>query len=1308
MKVLTSLIMVLACAVAPAYADQSVESASAGSSYVTPDPDAPVQPSPDGKQGSFLYSSGPFKTHFGTGLQGADESWLQSNLLLDSYGFGNQMSLNFRLADHFTVPPGETWNIQGIDFFGYQTGSSTSSTLMSLNLQIWQGTPGAGGTVIWGDTSTNQLGNSWWTGTYRVLDTESGMATDRPIMILGTGANLSLPPGTYWLDWQVDGDPGFSGPWVPPITIMGQTSTGGALQSQDGGSNWAPVADGGTGTPQGLPFDIYGFRSVGNDTCDFAEVITCPPGGGMVQVFGTTYGATYSGQLICNDVSPHYPDVWYRVAGNGGEITATTCSDFDPYTDTQLLVFDGPCTGLGCVTGNDDDCGLMGDALSTVTWQSNLATNYNIMVSASLPGAYGRGSNDNFELMVFCEAVCQTLQTPVITGIGGVGCGGTTTQTSPLLTWANVPNESGFNWEVRDSTGSVIRSGSTGHNVLSADLGTLAPGSYLVRVRAFGDGVTYCESLWSEYCDFTVAPACEPLDTPTISSFGGVECGGATQNTSPALLWTDVADEDGYQYEVRDLFGGLVAGGTRPENITYVTIRDLEPADYIARVQAVGDGMDFCDSEWTSYCSLDIREECEILATSSISSVGDTTCGGSTFETSPQLKWDDIENESGFWWRVIDASGAIAANGTTDQNVTAVQIGPLDIGDYRAEVKATGDGVNYCDGDWSSGCAFEVLGEPGTADFMWWPMTPKRGQKVRFADRATGEPMGWLWEMDDGWTSTNQNPLHAYGSNGAFDVSMMCEYEHGTDTKIWTVSVEGVLRCGDEICEGEETAWSCPEDCGLAPEETGRVGGSDHHPTVPAAVGGVGGSGGTFWMTEGWVYNPGDTPLTYVVEYTPLDSLEVFTVGPFDLEPQNGMYWENIVEELFNVQGNGALWIDSAQPVSFLTRSYNVSSNGKYGQGVPGMGGKLTIARGDGEVYLIGLREDYKFRSNLFFQEVDGEWVTVEIEVFDENGDLLRRQNLDVEAHSNKLRSLRTLGAAGNDSVFVTVRVVGGDGRLHVISSVVDQVTGDPTTGDPIHLDQAFLKNGDDPKANGESHHLVAVVAHTKGAANSVWGTRFVISSPNGTDDQTVRVVYVPEYDRTGVVGDQIERSMLIGGGEQLVWEDVLIDLFSLPATAKTQGALHVYSPEALLITSRTYNEFAGGGGSLGQLIKALGADDLIDPDHRGTIFGMSHTPEARTNFGIAAFSDEDTEVELRFFSNFPAFRPLGTITRTVDAQSHLQIGKVFEELGLSNARLPSVSASVKVKKGGAAYVYASSVDNASGDPTTIEAARNN
>jgi PKD repeat protein len=585
-------------------------------------------------------------------------------------------------------------------------------------------------------------------------------------------------------------------------------------------------------------------------------------------------------------------------------------------------------------------------------------------------------------------------------------------------------------------------------------------------------------------------------------------------------------------------------------------------------------------------------------------------------------------------------------------------------------------------------------------------MQPKQGQRVRFADRATGEPIGWFWEMDDGWSSTDQNPTHAFGSTGDFDVSMLCEYQYGTDTQVWTVTVSGVIRCGDDICEDGETAWACPADCALEPEATGRTGGSDRRPTVPAAVGGVEGSGGTFWMTEGWVFNPGDEGVEFVFEYTPLGGTDVMTVGPFQLDSQHGMYWENLVEDLFDTTGNGALWLDAPAPLNFLTRSYNSSANGTFGQGVPGIRERLSIARGDGKIYLIGLRNDSMFRSNLFFQEIDGKWVTLRVELFNEDGDLISQNSVDVGGHSNELKSLGSLGAGGQDSVFATVRVVDGDGRAAVIGSVVDQITGDPTTVDSIHLDQVAVKNADGGKVADESHHLVAVVAHTEGAEDSVWGTRFVIKSPEGAGDQDINLVYIPEYDRTGVVGDRLERNVTISEGQQLVWEDVLVDLFALPASAKTQGALHVHFSTQLLITSRTYNEMAGGG-TLGQLIKGLSVGDMIDADNPGTIVGMSHTPETRTNIGIAVFSEEDTEVELRFSADFPAIRALGIITRTVEAQSHLQVTRVFEELGLSNVPLLSVNAIVKVNQGGAVYVYASSVDNASGDPTTIEATRN-
>ena len=62
-------------------------------------------------------------------------------------------------------------------------------------------------------------------------------------------AGTILPPGTYWLDWQVDGDINYTGPWAPPVTIDGQTSTGNALQSVAG--VWQAVVDTSLQTPLG-------------------------------------------------------------------------------------------------------------------------------------------------------------------------------------------------------------------------------------------------------------------------------------------------------------------------------------------------------------------------------------------------------------------------------------------------------------------------------------------------------------------------------------------------------------------------------------------------------------------------------------------------------------------------------------------------------------------------------------------------------------------------------------------------------------------------------------------------------------------------------------------------------------------------------------------------------------------------------------------------------------------------------------------------------------------------------------------------
>lgn len=202
----------------------------------------------------YLYDNCPFITHPGGGYGGADASALQTTLGMGTYGFGHQLYYGYRVADDFEIIDPTGWNVDEIYFYAYQTNSGTGSTITQVNFQIWDGPPDDPmSSVVFGDTSTNRLTDSYWTNVYRVLDTDLAN-TARPIMEDVTSAGTWLAPGTYWLDWQSDGSLS-SGPWANPCTILGQTTTGNAMQSLDGGVTWAPLVDVG---PQGLPFVIFG------------------------------------------------------------------------------------------------------------------------------------------------------------------------------------------------------------------------------------------------------------------------------------------------------------------------------------------------------------------------------------------------------------------------------------------------------------------------------------------------------------------------------------------------------------------------------------------------------------------------------------------------------------------------------------------------------------------------------------------------------------------------------------------------------------------------------------------------------------------------------------------------------------------------------------------------------------------------------------------------------------------------------------------------------------------------------------------
>ncbi|MBU4354940.1 MAG: C10 family peptidase [Proteobacteria bacterium] len=202
-----------------------------------------------------LFDNGPWVNSPGTGAGGADESVVQTSLGLTTYGFSNYVAGGYRIAEDFTLTTHA--RINKIKFYAYQTGSTTTSTITAVNLRIWDGPPNnSASKVIYGDTTTNRMTDTKWSNTYRVLDTAHG-DTQRPVMVNTASINVTLGPGTYWLDWQTDGSLS-SGPWAPPITKNGQITTGNALQYNHSTSSWVAVLDGGTSTQQGFPFIIEG------------------------------------------------------------------------------------------------------------------------------------------------------------------------------------------------------------------------------------------------------------------------------------------------------------------------------------------------------------------------------------------------------------------------------------------------------------------------------------------------------------------------------------------------------------------------------------------------------------------------------------------------------------------------------------------------------------------------------------------------------------------------------------------------------------------------------------------------------------------------------------------------------------------------------------------------------------------------------------------------------------------------------------------------------------------------------------------
>ena len=204
-----------------------------------------------------IYDNGPHYNTPATG-GGANISLLENATLgMTTLGAGVQYSGGNSIADEFILT--DAYDVTSIDLYTYQTGSVPPS-ITEVYVQIWDGDPsGDTANVVWGNLSVDILEDVVSANTYRASET-SATDTSRPIQkVTAATDNLTLGAGTYWIEFSLAGS-GASGPWAPPIAILGEATTGNALQFASGA--WQALVDGGSFTPQGIPFQIYGTRNL--------------------------------------------------------------------------------------------------------------------------------------------------------------------------------------------------------------------------------------------------------------------------------------------------------------------------------------------------------------------------------------------------------------------------------------------------------------------------------------------------------------------------------------------------------------------------------------------------------------------------------------------------------------------------------------------------------------------------------------------------------------------------------------------------------------------------------------------------------------------------------------------------------------------------------------------------------------------------------------------------------------------------------------------------------------------------------------
>lgn len=379
----------------------------------------------------------------------------------------------------------------------------------------------------------------------------------------------------------------------------------------------------------------------------------------------------------------------------------------------------------------------------------------------------------------------------------------------------------------------------------------------------------------------------------------------------------------------------------------------------------------------------------------------------------------------------------------------------------------------------------------------------------------------------------------------------------------------------------------------------------------------------------------------------------------------------DVVAQL-GANGSGAFEILSDQPLRVMSRTYSQSPTGTLGQDYPAYAESLALGVAQ-SAWLPQLAENSAYRTNIGLTNAGPEPALVAVELHGADGTLMKTYTVGLKPGEWRqvTQPFRTLARqTAMASGYAKVTVTSGSG-VFAYGSVVDNTTNDPTTIPMLQADSG-------------SDVWVPVVSHAGGLGGSQWRSDIGLLN-TGSMSANVQLKFF--------AGDRVVTgSASVAAGEQVVLSDVVARL-----GASGSGALEVLSDQPLKVTSRTYDESSTG--TFGQDYGAGSVDQGLGANQSAWLPQLRENDAYRTNIGLTNTGPSPALVTVELRSARDGWVLKKYAVTLGPGEWHQDTEPLKEVAGFS---LYEMYAKVTVNSGSGVIAYASLIDNATNDPTTI------